>query len=233
MSNYTVYALHLSTNPSVRYVGYTTKPMSLRLAQHRRDALSGSHHIKHKWMRKHGVENICIRVLEDCPADYEYLSYAERYWIEALRDLGHDLLNQTPGGLGGRGSTHTETTRAKMRTSAPRTSGPDHHLYGVKQDPEQARRRIAKSAKARWTPEAREAHSQQMKSNNPMRDVDQSGENNPFFGKTHSEDTRARMAAAAKNRPPISDETRAKLRLRDHTRWHVNRGITKPDCLHC
>lgn len=234
MPNYTIYALHLSTDPTVRYVGYTTKPVTRRLAEHRRDALAGSRHIKHKWMRKHGVENIRIRVLEDCPVgDYDYLSYAERYWIEAMRELGHDLLNQTPGGIGGRGSTHSEATRAKMRASAPRTSGPEHHMFGVKQDPDHVKRRIAKAAKARWTPEAREAQRQTWIENNPMAGVRLEGELNGFFGKNHTEDTRARMSESAKNRPPISDETRMKMRVRNHNRWHTNRDITKPDCEFC
>lgn len=38
-----------------------------------------------------------------------------------------------------------------------------------------------------------------------------SGENNPFYGKHHTEECRERMREAAKHRAPVSDETRKKL----------------------
>lgn len=220
--NWIIYALRLPDTQEYRYVGYTSKGAAHRLKQHIRDALAGVNHKKYKWMRKHGPGQIVIDILETCPpGEWGYLNYAERYWIDALVGFGHRLLNGTPGGVGGRGSKHSEETRAKMRASAPRTSGPDHHMYGVKQTDEHIQKRFAKFAETRWTPEAREAQRQRWIDDNPMNQVDFSGEKNPFFGQKHSEETRAKMS---KPRKPTDGY---------HIRWHVRRGITKDGCVYC
>lgn len=249
MSKYTIYGLHLSTDPEIRYVGRTSRPVGERLRRHVRDTNAGSTYPVHVWMRDVGVGNVQQIVLEVTTEDG---ATREAAWVSDLVASGNRMTNvfdpiDSPAGPWTEeqrashqgennpffGRKHSEETRAKMRASAPRTSGPDHHLSGVKQDPEHVRRRVAKSAKARWTPEAREEQRQKMLANNPLANFRGSGEDNPFFGKTHSEDTRARMAESARNRPPISEETRAKMRLRNHNRWHVNRGLVNPDCTFC
>ena len=48
--------------------------------------------------------------------------------------------------------------------------------------------------------------------NHPMYGVHRYGENAPMYGKRHSDETRAKMRAAAKNKPPMSEEQRQKIR---------------------
>lgn len=249
MTKHIIYGLHLSTDNEIRYVGRSTRSANERLRRHIRDTYNGSLIPVHTWMREVGVENVRLLVLE---VVHDEGPAREAAWISNLRTSGNRLTNvhnpsNSPKGPWSEeqrrnhkgennpyyGRKHSEETRAKMRASAPRTSGPAHHLYGVKVDPEEAKRKAAKAAEVRWTPEAREAQRQKMLKDNPFMGMDVSGQNNPFYGKTHNEDTRARMAESAKSRPPISEETRRKLRLRNHKRWHVNRGVTKSDCEFC
>ena len=246
MTNYTIYALHLSSNEDYRYVGRTSRQTSERLKRHIRDAESGSTHPVHLWMMEAGVANLTYSILEETD-DPE----REAWWISYLSERGSRLLNVADATTGvgpwsedqrarfsGEnnpfyGRQHTEESRAKMRRSAPRTSGAEHHLTGKKLSPEHAAK-IASAQRERWTPEARKAHSEKMRevSANMVR-PDTSGENNPFYGRTHTAETRSKMSESAKNRPPISDETRERLRKRNHVRWHLNRGLVKIGCVFC
>lgn len=58
-----------------------------------------------------------------------------------------------------------------------------------------------------------ETHSKNVSGeNHPMYGVHRYGENAPMYGKRHSDETRAKMSEAAKNKPPMSEERRQKLR---------------------
>lgn len=73
--------------------------------------------------------------------------------------------------------------------------------------PEEQKKRISECAKERWrNPEYRKKYSE----NRP----DMSGENNPMFGKKHSEETKKKIAEKAKGRK-ASAETREKYRHRN------------------
>jgi group I intron endonuclease len=110
----------------------------------------------------------------------EMLAEREQYYIREWKTKAPNGYNLTDGGEGC--LNPSEETRRKMSESR---SGENHPLFG-KTRSEETRRKM------------RENHS------------DVSGENNGFFGKTHSEETRKKMSESAKNRPPISDETRKK-----------------------
>lgn len=58
------------------------------------------------------------------------------------------------------------------------------------------------------------------------------GENNPRYGVEVSEETRAKLKASLTGHT-VSDETREKLRVSNHTRWHVNRNLIKAGCIFC
>jgi len=53
------------------------------------------------------------------------------------------------------------------------------------------------------------------------------GEGNPNFGKSASDETRAKMSAARKGKPMPSSVRNA------HTRHHTNKGVVKDTCRHC
>lgn len=91
-----VYALSCTChNDGVRYVGQTTRSLSIRLGQHRRAAERGNNTaIVYKWMRRHSPANIRIELiqdLEDCTQDE--LNAAETAWINHHRSVRTNLLN--------------------------------------------------------------------------------------------------------------------------------------------
>lgn len=256
-----IYGIRSVNNPRIVYVGLTVDPKT-RWARHTRTAEKGNTHALYEWMRNIGIDNVRFSILEEC-TEAAYTSYAERYWIDSLREAGFKLFNIMPGGSNlkqlnwtedGRkritglgnpfaGKIHTEESRNKMREShlardvARREAGIAHHLAGKRQKPEHVEKRIAAtiagtSPEVRaentrvirdyWTPDKLAEHSKRM-----------SGEGNYWYGKEFPEEMRKKMSESAKNRPPISEDTRKKLRLRNHTRWHANRGIVKADCEFC
>lgn len=242
VSQLSIYALRLSSEHGYRYVGQTSKTLHHRLTQHARSARSGSTQPVHEWMREHGPDNVVCELLESC-TDLDYLNYAERYWIRELRYLGHGLLNAVDGGAPGSrglqwsavqregvtgegnpffGRKHSDETRERMSSAAPRTSGPEHHLFGKQQTAEHVAKRVANYE---MSPEARERARKRWSENNPSTQRDITGPNNSFFGKTHSEETLAKM------RKPRSEAGKAALRLSAHKRWHKDKP--KPGCQYC
>jgi hypothetical protein len=99
---YVVYGLKLVNESGYRYVGITTGKPKNRLSGHMHMAFSRESKLAvHCWIRKYGRESIIMKILEECPrGDWEYLTYAERYWIKSLKKFGHKLLNHTEGGEG-------------------------------------------------------------------------------------------------------------------------------------
>ncbi|MEV0059915.1 NUMOD3 domain-containing DNA-binding protein [Nocardia sp. NPDC050718] len=53
------------------------------------------------------------------------------------------------------------------------------------------------------------------------------GAKNPNYGRTASDETRAKMSAVRKGRPMPSSKRSA------HTRHHTNKGVFKESCAHC
>lgn len=53
----------------------------------------------YKAMRKYGLENFIIEILEECPEDNEILKERERYWISYYNTYNdREQYNETPGG---------------------------------------------------------------------------------------------------------------------------------------
>ena len=107
-----VYAIHDPATYEVRYVGQTTKPVTVRLAGH----VAGSRTSQTRlagWIRTLDQDPV-ITVLEevDTPDLYE----RERYWIREWARRGADLLNMSPGGTSGsRGYRWTDEQKARHR----------------------------------------------------------------------------------------------------------------------
>ena len=215
-----IYGLMSKNDSEIRYVGKTTKRVYDRLANHKNDAKRSPkpRHLLH-WMKMVGVENVTYVILEKCPiGNKDYLSYAERYWISSLKEMGKNLTNHTDGGEGTSGYRWSDESRKRLSESAkgrhagsrnPRygVRGPDHPMYGIK------------------------------------------GENHPGFGykdtperleakrvyasgRTHSEESRKKISDFHRGKPK-SEETKLKLRLSAHKRFHENRDILSTSCTLC
>ena len=65
--------------------------------------------------------------------------------------------------------------------------------------------------------------------NHPMYGVHRYGENAPMYGKRHTKEAREKMSIANKNRPPMSEETREKLRQALSGDKHPNYGTHPSD----
>lgn len=131
----------------IRYVGQTVLALHTRLTNHRSQARFGTSTPVYHWMRKHGVDNIRIVLLEEVESD---LDDREIWWIANTPNI----LNLSPGGgigdalRGGKrpdiselmsGSSHpathlTESLVSKMRAEYTQTRGEVSRLakkYGV------------------------------------------------------------------------------------------------------
>lgn len=92
-----IYALSCTCHPEdgVRYVGQTTRCLSIRLGQHRHAAKRGNNTaVVYKWMRRHSPENIEITLLQELPiCTQDELNAAETAWINHFRAQKTNLLN--------------------------------------------------------------------------------------------------------------------------------------------
>jgi group I intron endonuclease len=163
-----IYSLVLNTEPDrVRYIGLTTqKRPEQRLAFHRWASRRGDRSALYAWMRKHGDQNVEMRVIESCDT-IEDLRDAERFWIAALGGPRSDLLNLTEGGDGTSGYVPSEE---QSRAHSERMQGEGNSFHGK-----------------RHTSESRARMSDSHTGHSPT-----SG----FSGRTHGPDTRAKIRAA-------------------------------------
>ncbi|WP_186760142.1 NUMOD3 domain-containing DNA-binding protein [Arthrobacter alpinus] len=124
-----IYGLHTG-DFDFRYIGQTVQHMSRRFQQHKGDAVQGSRTAAHNWMRKHGVENIQVCVIETFDEDTIHLiDEREIFHIAQYRTtlLGEENLNLTDGGNGGNtGYRHTPEAREAIgRASTGRVKSPE------------------------------------------------------------------------------------------------------------
>ncbi|AKF13578.1 GIY-YIG endonuclease [Sinorhizobium phage phiN3] len=179
------------------YVG-STNNFKERKRHHFYDLKNNRHHCDHlqKSFNKHGIENFVFEILEE--VDVDSLIETEQHYIN---NANTPLFNTS--GVAGRiemsdeikakiSKIHKGKKLSKKQCDAMSIafSGEGNPFYGKRH----SEATIEKISGA----------------NNPM--FGKYGEQNPFFGKKHSEETIAKMKNAALNRPPISDETRAKLK---------------------
>lgn len=140
-----------SSETSKKYIGMTGRGASVRIAQHFRDAMSGSRLLLHKAIRKYGKETFSISVIRECETKEE----AARLEVELIENLG--TLN--PGGynmtIGGEGVVElcADGKRRKSESAKARHRDPDfkaRHLAGIirSRTPE-VREKMSKAFKGR------------------------------------------------------------------------------------
>lgn len=115
-----------------KYIGITGRGSGTRIAQHFKDAMSGSSFLLHRAIRKYGKETFSISVIRECETKEE----AVRLEVELIEKLG--TLN--PGGYnmttGGEGVVElcAEGKRRKSESVKARHRDPEfkaRHLAGV------------------------------------------------------------------------------------------------------
>lgn len=152
-----------------RYVGKTYRALEIRWKEHVNGSIGKSMTAICCAIRKYGVDNFKISVLQETD-DYDELNMLETLWIKKLNSLasnGHGY-NLTLGGEGAHGYTHTVEAKKKIS---------DRHKGKSVSDATRALIREAQ-IKAHKNPTnemliANEEHSKKMK-----------GKGNPFYGKS-------------------------------------------------
>ncbi|MBD3878755.1 MAG: GIY-YIG nuclease family protein [Quinella sp. 1Q5] len=168
------------------YVGKTKRSTEVRFKEHVKEKTYIG-----KAMRKYGIESFTVEVLEECPV--EKLNEREIFWIATLGSKAPNGYNLTDGGDGGDGGS------GKGRSQSAET-----------------RAKISAKLKGKPSPKKGVKLSAEARANMSTNHADFSGEKHPFFGKHHSPETCARLAAANTGKKHTPEEL-AKMRGRKHT----------------
>ena len=86
------------------YIGETIRTIRVRWKEHKHEALKEGHGFTypiHEAMRKYGIENFIIELLEECPDNirYERESYYIKLYNSIDRNVGYNLVLEGSGGL--------------------------------------------------------------------------------------------------------------------------------------
>ena len=163
-----------------RYVGITCRGYQERFKEHIHEAINGSTTILHNAIRKYGIDNFDLMLLENNIPD-EDIGYKEQDYIQLYNTFYSSGIgyNMTEGGGGMSGYRHTEASKHQIGNS----------LKGHK-FPESRNVKIQQAMTGReYKPEWREALSQ-------SRLGRFKGSENPFYGKHHSDETKQRVSQA-------------------------------------
>lgn len=97
-NNYKIYALKLKDSEEIKYIGYTSRELCVRLYEHLNITINEKYKNSY-WIKKH-KNNIEIILIEDNIKTHKEICKKEINYIKLYRNLGHDLNNTTNGGDG-------------------------------------------------------------------------------------------------------------------------------------
>ena len=195
MEVYGVIYLLIDGINDMEYVGQTTRSVEERFNEHKKR----KKYLISKAIRAHGAENFAIAILKEC-ANKEELDFWEKHFIKSRNTLSPNGYNLTEGGEGG-----IPCAEVYAKISAAKKG----HEVSKETRAKLAAVNIGKSQ----TPEAREKNAEAHR-----------GEKNNFFGKHHTEETKAKISEKKKN---PSAETRAKLSAINKGRRHTAEARAK------
>lgn len=207
------------------YIGQTVRKMQIRFNQHKTAANRGSLLAVHCAWRKHGEPSVSFIGEYDCR---DQLNQAE---IDAIQSYGALVPGGYNIGFGGDvSSTKSPITRAKIAAAArgrkidntPRRQEIARELW----QSDEYRAKMSDSLRAAWNdPEQRKAHGDKIKAAWERRKAEgwtmPEETKDKLRSKVFSEETRAKMSAAAKARVrgPRSAETCAKISENTKKAW--------------
>lgn len=218
------YLYQLTFSNGKAYIGQTVRNMNVRMAQHRTAANRGSNLPVHNAWRKYGEPSVSILLECDC---VEQLHQAE---IDMIRDCGSLVPNGYNLGLGGETApSKTPEVAAKIAAKAKGrkiadTSAVSEAVRLNWQNPEY-RQKVSDGLKASWNDDRRKAASERIKKMWAQRQSDgwimPDETKDKLSQKSFSDETRAKMSAAAKARKDRkhSPETRAKIAAATKKAW--------------
>lgn len=156
--------------------------------------------------------------------------------IKRHKENGFILCNLTDGGEGSTGYKHTKESLAKMSGINNPMYGKvadQHHSFG-KNHSEQSKKMISinKIGKKLSIETRLKMSVSKIGKNNPIHNIDVSGKNNNFYGKTHTEETKLKMSELKKGKAPhnknipMSEEQKLKLS-------EASKKWKRFECEHC
>jgi group I intron endonuclease len=215
-----IYKLICPISHEVRYIGQTSNSLEKRLSEHIRKTISKIKHNKkltHKenWIKslieKDLVNFLIIEQIEFC--DLETLGDREFFWINEYKKSSK-LTNLADGGFQPRGYKFNHTEESKKKIS----DGLINSEYFQKSVRSKSRgEKISKSNMGRIV-----SNKTRLKLSNALKNKF-CGENNPFFGKNHSDESKKIMSQCASERvgeknsfynKKHTEETKEKIRIK-------------------
>lgn len=177
------------------YIGLTTKTNAKeRWYQHRylaRHLSSSDKSYLHHSMNEHGVDNFTFEVIEE--DENELLPEREQYWIDYYNSYIPNGYNLTLGGEGTPGFSRPQSEEERKKKGESIKKFIEEH---PEEREERRKRMIEQNNNPKYRQKALDGYQQFLK-NNPNYF---SGENNPFYGKHHTEESLAKIHAAAEKR---------------------------------
>lgn len=185
------------------YIGQTTRTVNERVREHLKESKKDSEYTIHRAIRKYGIDNFNIEILEDNVIDIDSLNKLEIFYIAKFGSFGERGYNMTEGGYSGvhlkgelspwYGRKHTEETRKKISEAHKGKKFTEEHLKNMSK----VRKGMINHFKdIPRTEEVKKKISETKKRNNKSF----SGENNHNYGKHPSEETKKKMSEAKKGR---------------------------------
>ena len=208
------------------YVG-KSNDVERRWKKHRSSVKDGNTHLS-RAMRRHGIENFEIRVVDEHDDEMYALQTLEPMWIQRLRESGVGLYNMTDGGEGIVGLEFSEEHRRKLSEAAKLRDNSNRGPLS-----EETKRKIAESNRGRTISE--ETRAKQSAA------AKRRAERIAAIKPQQIQETipKKRGPKPGTKRSPLSEEHKQKLReantgksLSSETRQKIsesNRGKPKPD----
>jgi hypothetical protein len=166
-----IYLLINSIDNTVFYVG---KGFGKRMYWHKSHALKGDHHNKHLQNKIRKLLGEGGKILYNKVFESEIEELVFKKEIETIKEYGFEnLCNLTIGGEGSTGYLHSQASIEKMKKYAASRNwiGENNPNYGG----------------GNWSEESKKNFSEYKK-------ISTKGENNSFFGKTHSKEAKSKMS---------------------------------------
>ena len=213
-----IYKITNTTNGKV-YVGSAVN-FNNRWKEHVRELRKGKHHssaLQNAW-NKYGEDNFEFSIIEECERTRKVLLGREQYWIDTLDSVanGYNIAKTAGSQLGMKQSPEAITARVEKNTGKKRTPETRALMSEVQSNrsPEWCAN-ISAAKKRYWAEKGTDSIKGE---NNPMYGKSPSQEtlekmSRSLTGRKLSEDHKAKISVAVKNRPQeINDRVAEKLR---------------------
>lgn len=198
-----IYKITNNINHKV-YIGLTTKNRPTdRFSQHRylarhpeQESNESTNSYLHRAMRKYGIDNFTFEIIEEVPED-QNLFEREQYWIAVYHSYINDPecngYNLTIGGEGTAGFSRSQTQEEREKKSQSLKQYFIDHPEACQARSERMKEYCATKEHSEWLSQRNKewhaAHPNAFK-----------GENNPFYGKHHTEESLQKIKEASKKR---------------------------------